>query len=315
MTEIDLRNINLRTLKRIDPSIGEIIESSSQSALYTFDPNSDKWFKQEYEGCLHLFERFGTFSLSSSNCIKLNVKPRYGFMILDQGSVKHYTEDIKPGALVQMIDTNMIGQNGSYGHNSGHYGHYGHEQNGHNLLMFTSITGVVHCFWFSSFDECEKMLLAMKSVSAAMNQSSPSSNGSNNDGTLSNGSNNDGVISGDTNFFNCPDDSNGGLSTIGRGSSSSGDQRLPSLNNGNGGTRPKCPNVSNRGVNVSNRGTNSPSVPSNGARTRTKSASGSGGKIVSKKWRMYQRIQEKKRIFHEEEKLTRLEKLFNWKIN
>ena len=179
MTEYDLRDINLRTLKRIDPTIGDIIESSSQSALYTFDADNDKWFKQDYEGCLHLFER-KPFTLSASG-IKLtdcDGLPKYGFVILDNGSTKHYTEHVKPGALVQMIDTgSMLGTSG------------------HNLLMFTSVTGVVHCFWFNSFDECEKMLLAMKSVAAAQ---TPLSNGptqdTNNifafgDGNLVNGGN------------------------------------------------------------------------------------------------------------------------------
>lgn len=164
MTDLDLRDINLRTLKRIDPTIGDIIESSSQSALYTFDDNSDKWIKQDYEGCLHLFER-KSFSLSS-NQIKLNTngnQPKYGFVILDSGSRKHYAEDIKPNALVQMIDTSSLLGVGP-----------------HNLLMFTSITGVVHCFWFNSFDECEKMLLAMKSVasSSVISPTNDCSNGS-----------------------------------------------------------------------------------------------------------------------------------------
>lgn len=131
---MDVKAINLRTLKRIDPSIKDIVLSSSQSALYTFDLKSEKFTKNEIEGSLHVFRRKRrTMASTISN---------HGFIILDLSSTNHFIEDLKRNCVIQTV-----------------------RYHPHNLLLFTSINGSVHCLWFDDENECQSMQQVIRSCS------------------------------------------------------------------------------------------------------------------------------------------------------
>lgn len=146
---MDVKAINLRTLKRIDPSIRDILESSSQSALYTFDLKGEKFVKNEVEGSLHVFRRRRrTMAPSScqgrtmaSSCQgRTMASSNHGFIILDMSSTRHFMEDLKHGSVIQVV-----------------------KYYPHNLLLFTSINGSVHCLWFEEENECQRMYQVIKS--------------------------------------------------------------------------------------------------------------------------------------------------------
>lgn len=135
---MDVKAINLRTLKRIDPSIKDILESSSQSALYTFDLKGEKFVKNDVEGSLHVFRRKRRTMASSSH--GRTMASNHGFIILDMSSTRHFMEDLKNDSVIQVV-----------------------KYYPHNLLLFTSINGSVHCLWFEEENECQRMYQVIKS--------------------------------------------------------------------------------------------------------------------------------------------------------
>lgn len=137
---MDVKAINLRTLKRIDPSIRDILESSSQSALYTFDLKGEKFVKNDVEGSLHVFRRKRRTMASSSGQGRSMASSNHGFIILDMSSTRHFMEDFKNNSVIQVV-----------------------KYYPHNLLLFTSINGSVHCLWFEEENECQRMYQVIKS--------------------------------------------------------------------------------------------------------------------------------------------------------
>lgn len=133
---MDVKAINLRTLKRIDPNIKDIVLSSSQSALYTFDLKTEKFIKNEIEGSLHVFRKKRRMPIPSPGS-------DFGFIILDMSSTKHFMEDLKRNCVIQTV-----------------------KYHPHNLLLFTSVSGSVHCLWFEDEDECQNMHQVIKSCSS-----------------------------------------------------------------------------------------------------------------------------------------------------
>ena len=53
----DLDEINLRTLKRIDPNVMNIVKSASAVAVYEFSSEKYSWKKKEIQGSLHVVNR------------------------------------------------------------------------------------------------------------------------------------------------------------------------------------------------------------------------------------------------------------------
>lgn len=131
---MDVKSINLRTLKRIDPSIRDIVLSSSQSALYTFDLKYERFIKNEVEGTVHVFRRKKKSIPSASN---------HGFIILDMSTTRHFMEDLKVNPVTQVV-----------------------KYYPHNLLLFTSISSSVHCLWFEEENECQQMNQVIKSCTS-----------------------------------------------------------------------------------------------------------------------------------------------------
>ena len=68
--------INLRTLKRLDPGIEEILQSVCHVCLYQFSIQSGSWQHKRIEGPLHLYRKGST----------------YGFMILNRNDMDHHDE-------------------------------------------------------------------------------------------------------------------------------------------------------------------------------------------------------------------------------
>lgn len=132
---MDVKSINLRTLKRIDPSIRDIVLSSSQSALYTFDLKSERFIKNEVEGSVHVFKRKKKSSPSPSS--------DHGFIILDMSTTRCFMEDLKINPVTQIV-----------------------KYYPHNLLLFTSISSSVHCLWFEEENECQRMNQIIKSCTS-----------------------------------------------------------------------------------------------------------------------------------------------------
>jgi len=51
------KEINLRTLRRIDPDISDILASFCSVALYRYDMAKNEWTKSDVEGSLHVFQK------------------------------------------------------------------------------------------------------------------------------------------------------------------------------------------------------------------------------------------------------------------
>lgn len=72
--------INLASLKRQDPYIGNITDSSTHVAVYSFSPQSNEWEKTDVEGTLFVYKRVAP--------------PYWGFTILNRLSMENLTEPL-----------------------------------------------------------------------------------------------------------------------------------------------------------------------------------------------------------------------------
>ena len=59
------KEINLRTLKRIDPEIQDILASASHVAVYRFDTQRHQWLKSDIEGSLLVYKKTSSPPCSS----------------------------------------------------------------------------------------------------------------------------------------------------------------------------------------------------------------------------------------------------------
>ncbi|XP_039266179.2 uncharacterized protein LOC120341677 [Styela clava] len=72
--------INLASLKRQDPYIGNITDSSTHVAVYSFSPQSNEWEKTDVEGTMFVYKRVAP--------------PYWGFTILNRLSMENLTEPL-----------------------------------------------------------------------------------------------------------------------------------------------------------------------------------------------------------------------------
>lgn len=72
--------INLGSLKRQDPYIDRIIDSSTHVAIYSFSPQRNEWEKTEVEGTLFVYKRVAP--------------PYWGFTIMNRLSMENLTEPL-----------------------------------------------------------------------------------------------------------------------------------------------------------------------------------------------------------------------------
>jgi hypothetical protein len=85
--------LNLSVLRRHDPSIVEIVDSTSYVALYQ---HTTEWHKTGVEGTLFLFKR--------------SRHPLYGFFILNRQGIENVCEDLSDGANLEVTPELIIYQ-------------------------------------------------------------------------------------------------------------------------------------------------------------------------------------------------------------
>ena len=145
MVAESLDEINLRTLKRIDPCVENIIASASYVALYQYDQPHGRWVKLECEGSLHIYRK-GQHAIpplpsstssnstvaiaSSSTSPSSNTKLHFGFVILNRVSTTNHLEVITKAIEVEQRD---------------------------QFLLYRDTVGRVYCIWFYKKSECEKV--------------------------------------------------------------------------------------------------------------------------------------------------------------
>ncbi|WVQ75930.1 hypothetical protein IAR50_005565 [Cryptococcus sp. DSM 104548] len=93
---IEFRNAtNFRSVKRADPSISEILETSVYSVIYHYDERSERWEKQKMEGPLFVVRREKT--------------PEYQLYMLNRQTVKNPAIPLVPGEMkMTVIDDGML---------------------------------------------------------------------------------------------------------------------------------------------------------------------------------------------------------------
>ena len=149
MVTESLDEINLRTLKRIDPCVENIIASASYVALYHFNQHDGHWNKLECEGSLHVYRKgqstippctsttnsssnaaIASSSSSLSTSSPFTAKLHFGFVILNRVSTTNHLEVITKAIEFEQRD---------------------------QFLMYRNTVGQVYCLWFHSKSECEKV--------------------------------------------------------------------------------------------------------------------------------------------------------------
>ncbi|KAI1289203.1 mRNA-decapping enzyme 1B [Halotydeus destructor] len=120
MSESSENEINLRTLRRGDPSVETIIASASQVAIYKF--HAPDWQKLDIEGSLFIFSRYKD-QLERG-------KSRFGFTVINRLSTTNLSEDIR-------LDLDL-----SY---EAPY------------ILYKNARKDIFCIWFYSTDECFNM--------------------------------------------------------------------------------------------------------------------------------------------------------------
>ncbi|ODO07908.1 hypothetical protein I350_03489 [Cryptococcus amylolentus CBS 6273] len=93
---IEFRNAtNFRSVKRADPSISAILETSVYSVVYHYDERSERWEKQKMEGPLFVVRRDKT--------------PEYQLYMLNRQTVKNPAIPLLPGEMkMTVIDDGML---------------------------------------------------------------------------------------------------------------------------------------------------------------------------------------------------------------
>lgn len=70
----------VRSIRRIDPDIVEIIASATQAVLYTFNRSTEQWEKTDTEGALFIYRR--------------NQGPRHSLMIMNRLNITNVSEHV-----------------------------------------------------------------------------------------------------------------------------------------------------------------------------------------------------------------------------
>ncbi|WVQ83297.1 hypothetical protein IAT38_005436 [Cryptococcus sp. DSM 104549] len=93
---LDFRNAtNFRTVKRSDPHVAEILETSVYSVIYQWDEGSDKWEKKNQEGPLFVVRR--------------EKSPEYSLYMLNRQTVKNPAIPLVPGEMkMTVLDQEMM---------------------------------------------------------------------------------------------------------------------------------------------------------------------------------------------------------------
>ncbi|OCF77003.1 hypothetical protein I204_02712 [Kwoniella mangroviensis CBS 8886] len=93
---IDYRNAtNLRSVKRADPSVAQILETSVYSVIYHYDDQGGKWEKQKSEGPLFVVQR--------------DKSPEWSLYMLNRQGLKNPAIPLVPGEMkLTVIDQGML---------------------------------------------------------------------------------------------------------------------------------------------------------------------------------------------------------------
>ena len=93
-------SMNLKVLRRDDPSIQTILGSASSIAMYELDMQTTKWHRKNVEGSLFVVERKKNSSNSSSS--------RFQFIVLNRLSDERFVESIAKDAEFEMSEKYLL---------------------------------------------------------------------------------------------------------------------------------------------------------------------------------------------------------------
>ena len=99
-TVLDMNNIpqlNLRVLKRHNPSIISLIDKSSYCVIYTFSTASASWTKAGYEGTLFIYTQQPQIIQTEFG---QEQEGRHGFCVLNRLNLENFWGDINGGDIV-----------------------------------------------------------------------------------------------------------------------------------------------------------------------------------------------------------------------
>ncbi|KAG0263160.1 hypothetical protein DFQ27_001904 [Actinomortierella ambigua] len=107
MNKAARKAVNLSVLKRHDPNIAEIIDTSSYVVVYQFDEASQSWTKKGVEGTMFVFTR--------------TTSPSFGFYIMNRLSIENFMVDLTGDLALQLTSDYII---------------YSDEQNIHGIWVY-----------------------------------------------------------------------------------------------------------------------------------------------------------------------------------
>ena len=93
-------SMNLKVLRRDDPSIQTILGSASSIAMYELDMQTTKWHRKNVEGSLFVVERKKSSSNSSNS--------RFQFIVLNRLSDERFVESIAKDAEFEMSEKYLL---------------------------------------------------------------------------------------------------------------------------------------------------------------------------------------------------------------
>ncbi|KAF9168566.1 hypothetical protein DFQ26_005597 [Actinomortierella ambigua] len=94
MNKAARKAVNLSVLKRHDPNIAEIIDTSSYVVVYQFDEASQSWTKKGVEGTMFVFTR--------------TTSPSFGFYIMNRLSIENFMVDLTGDLALQLTSDYII---------------------------------------------------------------------------------------------------------------------------------------------------------------------------------------------------------------
>lgn len=181
------REINLRTLKRIDNEIEEIIGSASSVALYQFDQEKQIWTKCDVEGSLHVYKKHTSSSSSpipssgDSNEGEESMHPIIR-MLLGGRRTSDPSLNHKKHSEQQQKPSSLTSQSHNSSHNSRHgfvilnrvntsnlqedITHHFEIQTTNPFLLYKTASGDIFCIWFYKPPECSKVSRLIEGIKA-----------------------------------------------------------------------------------------------------------------------------------------------------
>ena len=93
-------SMNLKVLRRDDPSISHILGSASSIAMYELDMQTTKWHRKNVEGSLFVVERKKSSTNSNSS--------RFQFIVLNRLSDERFVESIAKDAEFEMSEKYLL---------------------------------------------------------------------------------------------------------------------------------------------------------------------------------------------------------------